>query len=252
MEGIIADVKESLWDTLKERQSEWLPEIVSVFLVPYVSEHIDEYADSIPTKYIPSFVVNAAEGILFDYLEDYLLDVSDEIINEDFPSGITGLLEALVKPYYDYYYDDFVKEIPSTIIINEDEISADVMEALLEARKYHGYFRAAFWGLIGFMVVLVAGIILIHRNVKVPSLALGITTAFYGALSFISVLVVRSLDTMQYTPDISEIPASVEPLIHDISRDVMAPLQWFSLGMLIVGIALIVLSILYRSRVVDD
>jgi hypothetical protein len=252
MEGIIADIKESLWDTLKERQSEWLPEIVDVFLVPYVSEHLDEYADSIPNQYIPSFVIDAAEELLFDYLEDYLQDVSDEIMNEGSMSEITGLLEALVKPYYDYYYDEFIEEIPSEIIINEDEITDDVMDGLLEARKYLGYFQAGFWGLIGFMVVLVAGVILIHRNVKTPSLSLGITTAFYGALTFIGVLIARSINPMQYIPDSSEIPASLETLIHDIPRDIMAPLQWFSLGILIIGVALIVLSILYRSRVVED
>lgn len=251
-ESIVADVKESLWDTLNERQSEWLPEIVDVFLLPYISEHLDEYADSIPTQYIPSFIIGEAEELLLDFLGAYLQDISDEIMNEEFTSEITGLLEALIRPYYDYYYDEFIEEIPSEIIINEDEIPDEVMDGILEARKYLGYFRTGFWGLIGFMVLLVAGVILIHRNVKAPSLSLGITTAFYGAITFIGVLVARSINPMQYVSDSSEIPASVETLIHDIPRDIMAPLQWFSLGILIIGVALIVLSILYRPRAVED
>ena len=61
---------------------------------------------------------------------------------------------------------------------------AEAEEPLEQAREYVGWFQLGYKILIGFMVLLIAGIILIHRQVKGATRGLGITFLIYGAIIY--------------------------------------------------------------------
>ena len=50
---------------------------------------------------------------------------------------------------------------------------------------------------------------------------------------------------------VHEIPASLQTWISGLATDLLAPLQTFSLGLLIAGVVLIVVSIVYKSRAAE-
>jgi hypothetical protein len=238
-------LRESLWESLNEQVTTWLPDIIRNELGSYVEEHIDEYVQQIPDEYVPGGVTGLPKEQLMQLLDVYLLDVEEQITQEGRIPQISGLLEVLIKPYYDDYFDEFLEIVPSEIVYDEDTISADVMDQLLTARKYIGYFQAAYYGLIAFMVVLAAGIFLINWNVKVAARALGIDLIVFGVLDLAGVIAAKLYSPVGMLP---EGASSIEPVLTALYSDVLSIMQWFSIGILIVGVVLLVVSFVVKSK----
>jgi hypothetical protein len=99
--------------------------------------------------------------------------------------------------------------------------------------------------------VLVLGIILINRDVRVITRSLGIDLLIYGALEFAGVYVARHYMTTSL-PMPADVPVSLQTWLSGLTSDLLAPLQAFSLGLLIGGVVLVVVSFVYRRRVEED
>jgi hypothetical protein len=119
---------------------------------------------------------------------------------------------------------------------------------MLLARKYIGYFRAGFYWLIVFMVLLAGGIFLIHRNIQDPSRALGIDLAIYGVLDLAGALAARSFSPAPYLPD--EV-ASLRPWLTGVYNDITGIVLTFSIVVLAVGAGLIVVSFVFKKKVAE-
>ena len=139
--------------------------------------------------------------------------------------------------------------VPSEIVYDEDTIPADVMEQLLAVREYIGYFQAGYYWLSAFMVLLAAGIFLINWNIKVAARALGIDLIVFGVLDIAGVIAARLINPLEYIPDF---PSSLETMLTGLYNDVLSIMLWFSIGVLIVGIALLVASFFFKRRASED
>ncbi len=245
LDSVKEDLKESIWEALNEQLSTWLPDIIQHELSPYIEENFDEYVQLIPEEYMPAGITDLPEEQLLDFLDMYLQDINEQITLEGMMPEVTGLLEALIKPYYDDYFDEFLEIVPSEIVWDEDTIPADVMDQMLMAREYIGYFQAGYSWLIVFMVLLAAGIFLINWNVRVAARAMGIDLIVFGVLDLAGVIIARLINPLEYIPDI---PASLETMVTGLYNDVLSIMMWFSIGVLIVGIALLVVSIVVKSK----
>ena len=123
------------------------------------------------------------------------------------------------------------------------------MQQIVLARQYIGYFQTGYKALIGFMVLLVLRIILINRNIRGATRGLGIDFLIYGALEFAGVYVARNYALMSLPICFADIPSSLQPWLSGYPGDLLAPLQMFSLGLLIGGVVLLVfLSSISRGR----
>ena len=243
------NLRDSLWQTFREQLPIWLPALIEDELKPYLKEHIHELADQIPKEYLPPELVGLPEEQLKLYLDQYLEEIADRITHEAYMPEISGLLEALVKPYFDQYYDDFVGQIPSELAVDESSIPPEVMEQIALARQYIGYFQTYYYALIGFMVLLVLGIILINRNVRHTTRALGTNLFIYGAMEYAAVYIARNFIPKSLPFDI---PSSLQTWLLGLPYDILAPLQSFSLGVLICGVVLIIVSIVYKPHPAED
>jgi len=241
------DLKDRLWTVFKENAHLWLPDLVAYELDSYLDEYLPELADQIPEEYLPPDIAGLSEALLRPFLEEYLRGSVAEITSSPV---VSELLEVLVRPYYDQYYDEIADQLPSELTFTEDDIPADTWDILLQARQYIGYFQTGFYALIALMAVLVIGIVLIHRNVRDTTRALGIDMVIYGALELASVFVARSY--IPSTIPSFDIPASIETWLTGLYNDILAPLQIFSIGVLIVGVVLLVVSFVYKSRTAED
>lgn len=249
LEELKESLRDSLWRAFTKHLPEWLPELVEYELGAYLNEHIQEFAEEIPAEYLPPEIAGQAEEYLKLYLDQYLHEIAGQIDKAIIPQ-VSGLLEALIKPYFDHYYDELMEEIPSEFTLDESEISSEVMDQIILARQYIGYFQTGYYALIGFMVLLVLGIVLIHHNVRESTRSLGISLLVYGVLEFVGVFIARN-----YVPTIlplEELPSSLEVWLTGLYGDFLAPLQWFSLGVLIGGIILVVVSFVYKPREAED
>ena len=205
---------------------------------------------------------------LIDSLEDSLR----EAFMEQLPAEYADLSQSEIDEIFDEGFAEFSAMIPSTFELDEtmlpDEVStqftaaladaedelenirdevaeaiADAEEVLEEARKYVSWFQLGYKILIGVIVLLIIGIILIYREVKGATLTLGIIFLTYGVIHFAGIMISRYFGERQWPP--VELPAQLDPLLWRAANDVIAPLQWFSLGLLILGAVLIAVSIIY-------
>jgi hypothetical protein len=247
LEDLKESVKESTWRHFQEMLPDWITDTGDEGLRQLIYDNIYEFVEGIPPSYLPEEYRSLSEIQLRGYVDEYFNDVASQIVNGELPPSLKEEIEDAMLPYFDQYYDEFTEEIPSEFIIDRvkiDEVDDDLWDVLEFTRTYIGYFKTGFYALIGFMVLLIALITLIYRNVKEPTRAIGITFLVYGITEFAVVIVARIL-VPNYLPT-EDIPASMHDLIVNVYTSALAPLQWFSLGIMIAGIALVLASILYK------
>jgi hypothetical protein len=247
------ELRESFWKAFTDSVPQWLPDLVESELGSYLTRYIDYFASDIPEQYLPPELVSASADVLREYLSDYLTEKALEVVEEN-PPVVTGLLESVVRPYFDEYYDDIMEQLPSALEVNRSTIDDDAWETLILVRKYVGYFKTSYYLLIAFMALMVIAIFLINRNVRNSTRSLGISLLVYGVLEFAGVYVARNLlptDISFLFPDSAGIPESLQTWLSGFYTDVLAPLQIFSIIILAIGVVLIVVSILYRRKQED-
>jgi hypothetical protein len=249
LDDLKANVRDSLWQTLQDFLVHNASSIPQDLLIPYIDEHYQEIVDVIPPQYLPQEMVSLKGDQLRTYIHQHYNEFNNALQTAFILPEVSGLILNQIQPYFDRYYNDFVDEFPGTQSITEDDIPSDVMENLRTAKSGIGYFHTGYYVLIAFMVLLVAGIILLNRNVKDSSRTLGKIFLINGVVVFAGVLFARYFDFLKYIPDL---PSSLDNWLSSLIKDALLPLQWFSLGILILGTVLIVVSIFYRPRKVQE
>jgi len=251
LESLKESVRDSLWLNFMEILPDWIASPNDEGLKNLIYENIYDFAGGIPEGHLPDEYSMLTEAQLRQYVDAYFEDIESQLIDGRLPPSLEAEIEDLLLSYFNQYYDEIVEDIPSEIIINEDEIiinedniiSIDT-EAVETVKRWVGVFNAIYYALIGFMVVLVAGIVLLHFNIKGSTRSLSKTFLIYGAIEFVSVMVARYL-VPNFLP-MDDLPVSFQNLITDTYTSVLNPLLWFSLGILIAGVALLLTSIFYR------
>lgn len=304
-------VREKLKDALSENLAGLSPETVEPYFKEFVVKQVTEVIPpqmvhltdaAITDQWVQEQISTAIIPVL-DYIrgESQSLDVVislepvvnnlKESLREEFlqlpPSEVAGLPPAAVEQYFDNYFQGLASGIPSTLVINEsmlganlpaqiDELSQGLMAAipetfvidesmigtdvpaqiakslaeaetaLKEVRQYVGYFQLGYKLLIGFMVLLVISIILISRQVRDVTRRLGVPCLTYGAFEYAGTFVGKYFIRGQVS--LPDVPPSLQTWIFQFIDNLMHPLEVFSLGLVIGGIALIIVSFIYKPR----
>jgi len=148
--------------------------------------------------------------------------------------------------------------MPATLKIDETvvgtELPAEIAAAIAEAekgleqgREVISYFQLGYNLLIGFMLLLILGIILIHRQVKGATRGLGITFLTFGALELIGIFVAKYFAELQLA-QLPPIPSPLQTWLPQFLNNCLAPLQVLSIGLIVGGVALLIVSFVYRPR----
>jgi hypothetical protein len=198
----------------------------------------------------------------YDYLEERSQHLSVEIpletIKESLrdnlwqaflespPPEAAGLSPAEMEQYFNEHYQQISQDIPSTFEIDETSIPSEGMTLLEQARQYIDYFHLAYWGLIGLILLLILLIVLIHHQVRGATRGLGIIFLTDGAITLIGVLLAKNLVGPQLAK--LDMPASLQTWIPQFFSDILAPLQWYSIGLLAAGVVLLIVSFVYKPR----
>jgi len=156
------------------------------------------------------------------------------------PPELVGFPPAEIELQFNTYYNEIDEEIPSALELNETLLDAEVMEQIERAKQYVGYFNLAFILLIAFSLLIILLIILVYREVKGSTRQLGINFLSVGAVSLVGALVARSVASSQLVQN--ELPATLQTWAPEVITDVLMPLGIYSIGLIVVGIALTVVS----------
>jgi len=204
----------------------------------------------------------AQDGIyvFYNYIEgksDTLsLIISLETVKESFranllaavlaspPPELVGFPPEEIELQFNEYYSQIDEEVPSTLELDETTLDADVMNQILRARQYVGYFNRAFIVLIAFSLLMILLIILTHFSVRGSTRHIGITFLAVGAVSLAGALIARSIANSQLAG--GDIPSTLQAWAPEVITDVLMPLGIYAIGLLVVGIVLTIVSFIYK------
>jgi hypothetical protein len=172
------------------------------------------------------------------------------------PPELAGLPPAQIQAAFNQVWQDFSLNLPASYDLDEallgTELPADISQALAdaedslaEAGDYVGFFQAGFIALIVFILLTIAGIVLILRNVRGSTRLLGIVFLIYGAIEYAGVLLIKSV-TESALP--SDVPSSLETWVTGLTADALAPLEVLSIASIAIGAVLLIASFFYRRR----
>ncbi len=254
---------------IKAQLTEQIPKEMN-FMVEYLDDAIDSTIVELePT--LKAELTDAANPLL-DYLvgerqsfsvvipleplKQTLRDKLQRAFVESPPPELAAIPPATREQYFNQLYQQFSQDFPSTFEFDESLLGAKIpsqiaeglstAEAILaQARQPISIFQSSYKLLIGFMVLLILGIVLISRQVKYITRSLGTTFLTYGALEYAGIFAGKYFAGTKL-PQMG-IPASLQAWLPQFISEFMAPLEMFSLALLIGGIVLIVVSFVYKT-----
>ena len=232
-------------------------------LKPWVKEQV-EYAAGPIADYLAgeaeSFSVTISLEPVIDDLRGMLLGVF-----LDFPPDeLEGLTPEELELAFDVFWAEFAGEtLPTTFQIDETVIgegaplqiasfTSEAETVLSEVREYVGYVRLAY--ILGIVVsaLLIAGIVLICRNVKGSTRTLGIVFLASGLVVLAVALIGKNVGGGLMLQAMLATPLQLQAWASQVLVDLLAPLQWLGIGFIAGGIALLVVSFVYKPSQITD
>jgi len=125
-------------------------------------------------------------------------------------------------------------------------IGPEIMVRLEQARHYIGYVQIAYRVSIGAMVALILGIIFLHRRVKGATRSIGGPCLTCGISALVFTLVIKHLVGIQMAQ--FPLPAQLQAWLPQFINDLLAPMRMYGIGLLVTGIALLIVSVAYKRR----
>ncbi len=259
------DISSLAGEILSEQLAEQVPEEIEAYVgeaindtladaEPWIKEQVGAAADPIVDYLLgesQSLSIVISTEPLIDSLKDNIL----QALLESPPPELAGIPPAIIEAQFDMLFQEFSGEIPATFEINETfigtempaEIATMISEAeemLEQGKEIFGYIKTTFYSLIGLMILLIAGIILLKREVRSPTRKIGITFLTCGVIWYGGTFAAKHFGGAQLSA--LEMPSSLQVWLPQFINNLLSPLAMLGLGLLIGGVALIVVSFVYK------
>lgn len=245
------DVSSLAEEFLSEEISQEEPYLAEVMdktltdLEPWVKEQVNS---SIYTSY--DYFLGKSESLslvipLEPVKESFKGNLRQAIL-DSLPPELEGLSPAEIELYLDEIYRQIDEQLPQEFEFTESSLSPEVLAQLEQVRQGISWFQLGYKALIGFILLLILGIILIHRQVKGATRGLGTTFLTFGALEYLGILAAKYFTGTQLTQ--LDIPIQFQEWLPQLISDILAPLEIFSIALLVGGVALIIVSFVYKPR----
>jgi hypothetical protein len=180
-------------------------------------------------------------------LEEKLANFRDNLLDAILtspPAELLGLPAEEIEAEFNVYFDQIEEEIPSAIELDEMLLETEVMQQIERAKQYVGYFNLGFFLLIAFCLLLILLIILVYREVKGSCRNIGFTFLAVGVVSLVGAFVAHSIANSQLAT--IDMPSTLQTWVPNVVTDVLMPLYIYSIGLIVVGIAMAVVSFVYK------
>jgi len=214
-------------------------------LEPWIKEQIHT---SIYSGY--DYLLGRRQGLNLEIplapLKDSLKNNLRKAILQSPPPELTGAPSTAIELYISeaqHYVDEM---IPPRFELNESSLSPEILSQLIEIKQAIGYVQLTYKILIALILLLILGIVLLKREVRSTTRELGIIFTAYGALEYLGIIIIKRLAGAQL-PQLG-IPSPLQDWLPQFLKDALVPLEIFSLSLLIAGVALLVVSFVYKPR----
>jgi len=182
-------------------------------------------------------------------MKENLRESQGQALTESPPPLLELLPPAELEQLFDQFYGEFAEQIPATYEINESTInmmSPGAMDVLEQARRYIGYEQLAYRISIGAMIGIIVGLIFLHRRVRGAARSIGTSCLSCGIPAFVFTLVIPHFvgTWMAQFP----FPTYLQGWLSQFLNDLLAPMKMYGIGLMATGIALLVISVVYKRR----
>ena len=258
--------------------------------IPVEARLLLDYVKPAFTKAEPAIKVElkTATPLIIDYLmgktqgfnatinlqpiTDSLMTSAKDIVAKSLPPEIARLPQAQIDSYIDQYidqnYSELLNILPTTFSLNQTLIGTDLPaqitdalrqaeEPLTKARTYVAIFQLYYIWLVVLCLVLIAGIAAIHHAVRGATRTIGAIFLSYGVLEYGGILIGKyflraNLFTELEAQMTGNAPTELITYTKQFILNLISPLEILSLGILIAGIILLVVSFVYRPRQAEN
>ncbi|MCX6003693.1 MAG: hypothetical protein NTX46_04695 [Chloroflexi bacterium] len=236
---------------------------------PYFKEGLTDAVDAV-ADYLVGARQSFSVRISFEPAMVTLKAVVKEAYLAKLGASLQGVPQAQIDQEFDNYFADFQQSLPSSFDLDSsnfgvgipdqmsqaltkaqdgltkardriDEVTSSFESNLREVRTYVGIFSLAFICVIALIVLMILGIILIHRNVKGACRDLGTVLFIYGVIFFAGIMIAKGILSQAF----ADIPQALHSLSGILVNGLTSPWQTISLVCLIAGVVLIVVAIVY-------
>lgn len=211
--------------------------------VPGILDYVLGVSDSFSVTFNANFLIN---------------DIKTEaktILRND--PAFAGATDAQLNAYIDNNLSPQLADFNNAISLDQSTLGSgarltgslnEAEDALAMVKPYIVLFNRYYILLIVLIILVAAGIAAIHHSIKGATRSLGSILIAYGFLNFIPLLIFKYYiaPNMLYPELTADVPAYLDAYVRQSINAMMAPIWWFSLGCLIAGIALLVVSFVYH------
>lgn len=232
--------------------------------IPAEGEFMTEVIDDVIADLEPWIKEQASLAIYSGY--DYLLGESQSLnlvislepmkeslrgslwqsFQQSLPPELAGLPPAQAEQYFDEFYQEFSQQIPPTFEINESLLGPEVSAQLEQVRQIIGYAQLTYKALIGLILLLILCIILINREVRKTTRGIGISFLTCGVVEYAGIFFIKRFAPTQIAQ--FDIPSYLRGWLPQFLDNFLAPLEMFSIGLMAGGVALLIVSFVYKRR----
>ncbi len=231
--------------------------------LPFDTEFITVAIDDTITDLEPWMKEQLSAGIYtgYDYLtgksqsldiaistepvEESLRDNLWEALQESPPPELAALPSELVEQYFNQFFEQEISgKLPPVIEFDESMLPSEAIPIIEQVRQGFASFQLGYKVLIGVSLLLILGIVLIDLQVRGATRRVGTTFTVVGAFGLIETLLIKNLIWPQIPQD--SIPTQLQTWIPQLLGGLLYPLQMFSIGLLVVGVALLIVSFVYK------
>jgi len=161
------------------------------------------------------------------------------------PPEVAGLPQAELERLFDEFYGELAEGIPATVEINESMIPPDIMAQIEQAREGIGYLLLAYKISIGVMIGSIVGLAFLHRRVRSATRSIGIPFLISGIGGLVGAMLVSRFAA----PMIAQVPSTTfQTWMPQVLNDLFAPMRTLGIWFMAVGIALLIVSVVYKRR----
>jgi hypothetical protein len=158
---------------------------------------------------------------------------------------LAGLSESEKQELINQKVAEFMQDYPTTLDVTRADLPEEAANALQQVKEAAGYLKTAYIVLIIACLVLIGLVILIFRNIKGPTLTLGLVFSIEGVLGMISYIVGRSL--ISTAIPLADVPAEMHDWLITFAQNIISPWGIYLIVMLVVGLALLVVYFVFRN-----
>ncbi len=227
---------------------------------PYVADiMVNTVADLEPwMKEQVATVIHTGYDYLLGESRSWSLAISLEPVRESLKENLREVflispppeLQGLPPDAMEMLLGAFSRQVDEQIppVIEFDQTMLDQLEVsqLEQVKQYIGYFQLGYNLVIGFILLLILGIVLLYREVRGASRSLGITFLTGGVITYLGSFALGHVLSLELAKQ--SLPASLQVWLPQVLADGMSLLDIYGIVVGAIGVALLVVSVFYKPR----